>query len=423
MHFGDGFRAALSSISSHKLRSALTLIGMVIGVLAVVTMFSSIYAIKALVKKNMEGMGWDYSIVIVPGSPGQQTNQRSAFRSVRRATQSVQTLNYEDYQALKDNLDYKTIYGMIENNALFRRRNKDQYVRLRATENAFFANKSYAISEGRQFNAQESEQGTAVAIIGYKFAQDQFNKENPLGKTLVLGTHRFQIVGVLGSDQLNSGNGMNFNQYEREEEMKAVYIPLKYGVYRFGTGKGLHQIYLQAQDEDSFRTMKSRARQLLLSRHNMYPNFMFVDVGALMLTITQEMEGIMEKWSMTLSAIASISLIVGGIGLFSTLLISIQERMTEIGIRKSIGATDADIFIYFIMEAVALALAGAILGVVIAGTLLTLVGSAIKFPLYLPVAGVSVGVGFSLLIGFLSGLYPALKAAGIDPIVAINSYE
>ncbi len=103
---------------------------MVIGVMAVVTMFSSIYAIKALVNKNMEGMGWNFSIVIVPGDPGQQESTRSAFRSVRRAAQSVQILNFEDYLALKDKLDYKTIYGMIENNALFRRNNKDLYVRL-----------------------------------------------------------------------------------------------------------------------------------------------------------------------------------------------------------------------------------------------------------------------------------------------------
>ncbi|HOH98417.1 MAG TPA: ABC transporter permease [Candidatus Cloacimonadota bacterium] len=423
MHFGDGLKAAISSISSHKLRSALTLIGMVIGVMAVVTMFSSIYAIKALVNKNMEGMGWNFSIVIVPGDPGQQESTRSAFRSVRRAAQSVQILNFEDYLALKDKLEYKTIYGMIENNALFRRNNKDLYVRLRATENSFFSNKSFDISNGRLFNQQETDYGAAVAVIGYKFAQDHYGKGNPLGKTLVLGKHRFKIVGVLGSDQLNSGNGMNFNQFERDEEMKAVYVPLKYGVFRFGTGKGVHQIYLQASDEASFNTMKSRARQLLLSRHNMYPNFMFVDVGAMMLTITNEMESIMKKWSITLSAIASISLIVGGIGLFSTLLISIQERMTEIGIRKSIGATDADIFIYFIMEAITLAFTGAVLGVAIAGTLLTVVGNIIKFPLYLPMAGVAIGLSFSLIIGFVSGLYPALKAAGIDPIVAINSYE
>jgi len=137
---------------------------------------------------------------------------------------------------------------------------------------------------------------------------------------------------------------MNFNQQERKEELSAVYVPLKYGAYHFGTGKGLHMIYLQAHSEADFREMKTKARQLLLSRHNMYPNFSFMDIGEMMLVINREIESFMSKWNITLSAIASISLIVGGIGLFSTLLISIQERMTEIGVRKSIGATEGDIF-------------------------------------------------------------------------------
>jgi len=114
---------------------------------------------------------------------------------------------------------------------------------------------------------------------------------------------------------------------------------------------------------------------------------------------------------------------VGGIGLFSTLLISIQERMTEIGVRKSIGATDRDIFVYFILEAIMLATLGALLGIALAWLILTLIGKAISFPLYLPLQGVALGLFFSILTGFLSGLYPAIRAASIDPIQAIYYFE
>ncbi|MFA7025444.1 MAG: FtsX-like permease family protein, partial [Candidatus Cloacimonadaceae bacterium] len=131
----------------------------------------------------------------------------------------------------------------------------------------------------------------------------------------------------------------------------------------------------------------------------------------------------MKKWNITLSTIASIALIVGGIGLFSTLLISIQERMTEIGIRKSIGATDRDIFFYFIAEALSLAILGALIGIGLAWVLITLAGKAMHFPLYLPLPGVLLGLFFSVLIGFISGLYPAIKAAKIDPIKAIYYHE
>jgi putative ABC transport system permease protein len=155
---------------------------------------------------------------------------------------------------------------------------------------------------------------------------------------------------------------MHFNPWERDRELQAVYVPLQYGANRFTAGRQVPMIYLQAEDEASLAALKTHARQILLSRRNMYPSFQFMDIGSMMLQITAEIDSQMKKWNITLIAIASISLIVGGIGLFSTLLISIQERMTEIGIRKSIGASDSDIFFYFIFEALSLAFVGAVWG-------------------------------------------------------------
>lgn len=422
MHLSDGIKSALSSIASHKLRSALTTTGIVIGVMAVVTMFSSVYALKALINENMEGMGWNHSLLIYPGS-GQSQSPADATGVKRRATQNVQPLNYDDYLALKSSLKYESIYAMVYSNGILRVGNQDKYIRVTATENGFFESKNYDLSSGTAFNRIEAEAGHPVAILGYLFAKEYYPDQDPLGQTLSLGKHRYRIIGVLGSDKLNSGSGMNFNSWERNEDMRAVYVPLRYGAYYLGSNKVLQQIYLQAENDKDFVRMKAEARQLLLSRHNMYPNFNFADVGAYMLTITDEIDKQMKKWNITLSAIASISLLVGGIGLFSTLLISIQERMTEIGIRKSIGATDRDIFFYFIVEALSLALFGAALGIGIAWLLITVMGKALNFPLYLPLAGVVLGLLFSVLIGFLSGLYPAIKASQIDPIKAIYYHD
>jgi putative ABC transport system permease protein len=423
MHFQDGVKSAIQSIMSHKIRSSLTLTGIVIGVLAVVTMFSSIYALKELINRNMEGMGWNFSLVITPGYNEPARGSVSASGGIKRSTQSIPSLNYDDYLAIKEQLSYKSMYGIIESSGLFNIGNKSRTVRLRATDTEFLRNKTYNIGKGRYFNEYENENAMAVAVLGYHFAEEYFAGKEPVGQYLQLGEHRFRIVGVLSSDALATNNGMNFNTWERMEDLKAVYVPLKYGAKYFGTGGTLHQIYLQASSQDGYRALKREARQLLLSRHNMYPNFTFMDVGDFLLTITQEVEKFMKKWNITLIAIASISLIVGGIGLFSTLLISIQERMSEIGIRKSIGATETDIFFYFIFEALALAFWGAITGVVLSWILVSVIAKAIHFPLYMPYQGVAVGVGFSLLIGFLSGLYPALKAASIDPIQAIYYRE
>ncbi len=423
MHFQDGVKSAIQSIMSHKIRSSLTLTGIVIGVLAVVTMFSSIYALKELINRNMEGMGWNFSLVITPGYNMPERSSVSSAGSFRRSTQSIPSLNYDDYLAIKEQLSYKSMYGIIESSGLFNIGNKARTVRLRATDTEFLRNKTYNIGKGRYFNEYENENAMAVAVLGYHFAEEYFPGKDPIDEYLQLGEHRFRIVGVLSSDALATNNGMNFNTWERKEDLKAVYVPLRYGARYFGTGGTLHQIYLQASSQEGYRALKREARQLLLSRHNMYPNFTFMDVGDFLLTITQEVEKFMKKWNITLIAIASISLIVGGIGLFSTLLISIQERMSEIGIRKSIGATETDIFFYFIFEALALAFWGAITGVMLSWILITAIANAIKFPLYMPYQGVAIGVGFSLLVGFLSGLYPALKAASIDPIQAIYYRE
>ena len=423
MNIKDGINSAFQSIFSHKLRSLLTLTGIVIGVLAVVTMFSSVYAIKALIKKNMEGMGWDNSIIIFPGSGNIDLETGKTRSKIRRAKQNVPPLNYDDYLALKEKLNYKCIYGTISQHSLYRVGNKINNIILRATEVEFFQNKSYPISKGRYFNAYEAENNIPVAVLGYHFAEEYFKDKDPIGQVLVLGSQRFTIVGVLASDVLNTGNGMNFDPWQREWDLKAVYIPLKYGATYLSPARMIHQIYIQSNSSEDYAKVKNEARQILLARHNMYPNFQFMDIGDMILNITQEINKFMDKWNVTLIAIASISLIVGGIGLFSTLLISIQERMTEIGIRKSIGATEQDIFFYFIFEALALAFIGAILGVVLAWILIVLIAKGINFPLYLPVQGVAVGIGFSLLVGFLSGIYPAWKATGIDPIQAIYYHE
>ncbi len=423
MHIRDGIFSANQSIFSHKTRSLLTITGIVIGVLAVVSMFSSVYALKSLIKKNMEGMGWNYSLVIIPGSMGYRFGSEKDSDVIARASQNIPELNHDDFLALKAALKYKSIYGMIESSSLMRIGNKTNSIRLRATNSEFFRNKNYPLAKGRYFNEYENGSKLPVAVLGSLFADEYFKDSDPLGKILQLGTHRFTVVGILSGDDLNSGGGMNFNAWERKEDLKAVYVPLYYGASYFGTGTMVHQIYIQAESEAKFTELKTQARQLLLSRHNMYPNFSFMDVGDMMLTINEEIDKMMQKWNITLIAIASISLIVGGIGLFSTLLISIQERMTEIGVRKSIGATDKDIFFYFIFEALSLAAMGAAIGVMMAWLLLIILAKAIHFPLYLPIQGVAIGVGFSLLIGFISGIYPALKAAGIDPIQAIYYRE
>ncbi len=422
MHLNDAFRSSLQSIVNHKMRSFLTLTGIVIGVLAVVTMFSSVYALKTVVKSNMEGMGWNNSIIITPNR--EETSSHSLTRiTYQKTPEYVPSLNYYDYEALRSTLSYKVIYAYYEYLPYYKIKDKKVQVSLRGTNHAYFICKTYNLKQGRYFNRFEEEHANPVAVLGYYFAQEQFGNANPVGRKILIDEHRYEIIGVLAKDALNKGNGMQFNNWERENDLKAVFIPLKYATTYLAPNHTVGYIFLQAKDDASYVSLKSEVRQLLLARHSMYPNFTFQDVGAMLLQITNEIEKNMKKWNITLFAIASISLIVGGIGLFSTLLISIQEKMLEIGVRKSLGATESDIFFYFIFEAIVLAVMGALLGILLASLALMGMQAAFKIPMPMPFQGMALGLIFSILIGFVSGLYPAIKASNIDPIKAIYYFD
>ncbi|MDP8232512.1 MAG: ABC transporter permease [Candidatus Zophobacter franzmannii] len=422
MHIRDSFNSSFQTIVSHKLRSFLTLIGIVIGVMAVVTMFSAIDGMKRYVKDNMEKMGWDNSIIITPSTQQNYWSMRYRYRKQKR---NVEPLNYKDYTLLTDSLSIKMSYGMIEENSNFVYDGQKKFVKLRATTNDFLINKTYEIGKGRMFSNFEEKNSVKVCIVGYYFAKKYFKNKTPLNQAIKLGNQQYRIVGILADDPLGRNKSMNFNfnSWERKADLRAVYLPLSTGAKHLRSSGAIDYIYIQAPDLESYKGLKNRARQLLLSTHNMYSNFGFQNVGSFLMQITEQTGKIMDKFNVTLSIIASVSLLVGGIGLFSTLLISITERMKEIGIRKSIGATSGDIFFYFIAEALSLSLLGASGGVGLAMILLKLFSGVVGMPFNIPVLGIMLGVGFALLIGFISGLYPAVKAAKINPIQAIFYFD
>jgi len=421
MHISENISSSLRNIFEHKMRSALTLLGIVIGVFAVITMFSAVDGIKSMVMKNMEQLGWNNSLLLYPGEEGSSTSTVSSrHRRFMYINRSQKPLSFDDYEILSHQVETKYTYGMIERweRAPGSQGHKSDWVRVNATNNDFFHSKSYEIAEGRYFNRMEDSDALKVCILGYNFAQENF-PDGALGNYLKAGNMRYRIIGVLGEDRLNYTAGMNFNRWERERDLNAVYIPLSTAAKYLSSDGAIGYIYFQAYGDHDFPIMKNAIRQTMLIQHNMSHDFQFNDVGAFMFKITDELKDMMKKLNITLSTIASISLIVGGIGLFSTLLISISERMKEIGIRKSIGATEFDVFFLFLSESIILAVIAASIGTLLSKAVIMIISSAMKQQFELPWQGIVLGFGFSILIGIVSGTYPAFKASRINPIKAI----
>ena len=424
MHFKENVTSSLQNIFEHKLRSSLTLLGIIIGVFAVITMFSAVDGIKNMVMTNMEKLGWNNSLILYPGEDGNSTSTVSGrHRRFMYINRKKRPLSFDDYEKLSQIINYKYNYGMIEK---WQRQpgnfesngGRSAWIRIKATNNDFFISKSYDVAKGRLFNRMENSDALKVCILGSIFAEDNF-PDGVLGEYLKVGNLRYKVIGVLGEDKLNKENGMDFNRWERRRDLRAVYIPLSTAAKYLSSDNAIDYIYFQADNNDDFPIMKNSVRQNMLILHKMSHDFQFNDVGAFMFKITDELKDIMKKMNLTLSTIASISLIVGGLGLFSTLLISISERMKEIGIRKSIGATEQDIFLLFLSESVILALIAASIGTIFSKLVISVISSAIQQNFVLPLQGIFLGFGFSILTGILSGVYPAYKASKINPITAI----
>ena len=177
MHLRENISASLQNIFEHKLRSALTLLGIIIGVFAVITMFSAVNGIKTLVMNNMEQLGWNNSLLLYPANPSESTSTISSrHRRFMYINRTVRPLSFEDYEELSRQVDTKYSYGMIQRWERMVTKDKVDWLRINATNNDYFQSKSYSIAEGRNFNRMEDTEAVKVCILGSNFAEKNFPK-------------------------------------------------------------------------------------------------------------------------------------------------------------------------------------------------------------------------------------------------------
>jgi putative ABC transport system permease protein len=416
----DNVRVALDGLVANKMRSALTMLGVVIGVAAVIALMSIGTGAQASITDQIASVGTNLLLV----SPGAASDRGP----VQGASGSAATLTYEDAQAIADpgNVPDAAVvapeYGK-NTQVIFGDANVNGAVTGVTAEyqEAF----ELEVASGAFIEEKDVDKRANVAVLGYQAAQDLFGGFDPIGQKIKValsgengGRVSLTVVGVLEEE----GDSLTSSTDD------TVFVPISTAQTKIFDGRNARgellvtRVNVAAASEEQTTAVENQIEALLRSRHDLDPNeeadFSVMN-QADMLEMAREITGILTVF---LGAIAGISLVVGGIGIMNIMLVSVTERTREIGLRKAVGARKADILTQFLMEAVVLSLVGGLLGILMGAGIARLVDMTGLINSLVTSDSVLMAVGFSLAVGLFFGIYPANEAAKLNPIEALR-YE
>ncbi|WP_044304283.1 ABC transporter permease [Richelia intracellularis] len=404
MNLLENLQIARKTLIENKLRSTLTMLGVIIGNASIITMVGIGQGGQKFVIKQLESLGTNVLFV----RPGNQETKRITSDSPR-------TLVLADSKAIMAQVPtVEAVTAELNSRQLVTYKNQNTNVNVIGTTPSFLQVREFDISQGRFFSDIDVKRNNQVTVIGAKLAQKLFANHNPLGQYLKIKNLSFQIVGILG--EKGSNLGINYDE--------TTLIPITTTANRIigrTSPYGIEVNYLTAavKNKESIDSAVFQISNLLRLRHKIIgeDDFVIYTQKDAMKTVSK----ITGTLTLMLTAAAAISLIVGGIGIMNIMLVSVTERTKEIGLRKAIGATQQDILTQFIIESVIIAITGGVIGTIlgVAGIFIVASLTVIEAVIYLPAITISVCISGG--IGLLFGVFPARHAAKLDPIVALRS--
>jgi putative ABC transport system permease protein len=400
-----GTKIALKTLGAHKMRTALAVIGIVIGVSAVVLMVAIGRGAQESVLKKIQGLGTNLIIVtagkvrIIAGRPRQTGNTTSlTVRDAEAlASESGAIASAAAFQGKK----YLVKYSDASTNTI-----------VSGTTPDFPDIRNFRPVLGRFFTDDEVKASMRVAILGKTVVRNLFEERAAIGETIRINNVPFEVIGVLEEKGVNAIG---------QDDDDQILIPITTVMHRLMNVIYVNNIYIAARDVSLMDKAVSDIGAILRERHHLKPgkddDFSIQN----QMDILRAEQETSETFTMLLGGIAAISLLVGGVGIFAIMIISIKERTREIGLRRALGARKKDILLQFLMEALVLSLAGGIIGAVLGVLGSHIVGWTTELPTSVSVLSVVVAFLFSAAIGLFFGIYPAKKAAEFDPIHALRS--
>jgi len=414
MNILESIRVALRGLAANKLRAGLTMLGVIIGVTAVVALLSIGQGAQAAITQQIQGIGSNL-IFVIPGAYQQG--------GIRAALGSAGTLTLEDAEALsapQNAPNVRSVAPVVASNMQVVFESENVNTLITGTTPDWLPVRNFRLRSGRFIEKEDVDTLARVAVLGSLTAQNLFHGGDPIGRTIKIQRVPFRVVGIL-----EERGGSSFMGGSQDD---LILIPITTAQARLlgvriapGGGRRVTSIYASAVNENRIPAALEEITLILRQRHKIqYEDDDFTVMSQQ--DILGAFDQITSILTIFLGAIAAISLLVGGIGIMNIMLVSVTERTREIGLRKAVGAKRRDILAQFLIEAIVLSVVGGLVGVLLGIGAAKTVDATGAMQTVVSLQSITLAVGFSVAVGLVFGIYPAVRAARLNPIDALR-YE